>query len=567
MRAGGADPERRRRRARARRLAATAVELRRAVRRATRPKRGPTSPPTARPGGQGVTVAVLDTGVAYANRGPFRRSPDFSRYTFVQGYDFVANDPYPNDRNGHGTFVAATIAEATDNRFGLTGLAYGARIMPVRVLDSQGEGEASTIAEGVRFAVNHHAQVINLSLEFSPRRHRRRHPRADRSAALCAPPQRARGRRRGQRGTHRDRLPRARARRGLGRRDDRTRLPGRLLQRRRRASRSWPRAAAPTPTFRATPTAIPKQPSGRDIYQVTFTGSSAARFGLPSGYEGTSMATPHVAATAALIIASGVLGPHPTPAQLTARLRATATQAGRRRRRTPLRGRARERRRGHRARRPGPCRLSAERAVAEHRFERHCLSYSRTEPPQSRGATRRTRCDLAIVGGGIVGLAVGARADPRATRARRSACSSASPSSATHQTGHNSGVIHAGVYYVPGSLKARLCVEGAREMYEYCEQRGIASERCGKVIVATDAVASSPASRSSSAAAGPTACPACAGSTPPASRSSSRTRAGSRRCTRRTPASSTSPPSRAPTPQDVRDAGGDASPRAARSRA
>src|SRR5262245_4511786 len=119
------------------------------------------------PGGKGVVVAVLDTGVAYENRRRFRRSPDLSRFGFVPGHDFVARDRFPDDRNGHGTFVAGTIAEATNNRYGLTGLAFGARIMPVRVLDSQGEGDASTIAEGVRFAVKHHAQVINLSLEFS----------------------------------------------------------------------------------------------------------------------------------------------------------------------------------------------------------------------------------------------------------------------------------------------------------------------------------------------------------------------------------------------------------------
>jgi 2-hydroxyglutarate dehydrogenase len=96
------------------------------------------------------------------------------------------------------------------------------------------------------------------------------------------------------------------------------------------------------------------------------------------------------------------------------------------------------------------------------------------------------RCDLAIVGGGIVGLAVARELIARNPRA--SVCVLEREAEiGTHQTGHNSGVIHAGVYYVPGSLKARLCVEGAREMYEYCEARGIAHERCGKLIVATDA--------------------------------------------------------------------------------
>ena len=68
-----------------------------------------------------MTVAVLDTGVAYGNRPPYKISPDFVRSQFVKGYDFVDDDPYPFDRNGHGTHVASTIAEATDNGFGLTG--------------------------------------------------------------------------------------------------------------------------------------------------------------------------------------------------------------------------------------------------------------------------------------------------------------------------------------------------------------------------------------------------------------------------------------------------------------
>jgi (S)-2-hydroxyglutarate dehydrogenase len=96
------------------------------------------------------------------------------------------------------------------------------------------------------------------------------------------------------------------------------------------------------------------------------------------------------------------------------------------------------------------------------------------------------RCDIAIVGGGILGLAVARELGKRQPSA--SICVlEREQQLGTHQTGHNSGVIHAGVYYVPGSLKARLCVEGAREMYEYCESHEIPSERCGKVIVATDA--------------------------------------------------------------------------------
>ncbi len=95
------------------------------------------------------------------------------------------------------------------------------------------------------------------------------------------------------------------------------------------------------------------------------------------------------------------------------------------------------------------------------------------------------QCDLAVVGGGILGLAVA-----RELAKRRPAASlcvlERERVLAAHQTGHNSGVIHAGVYYAPGSLKAQLCVRGARELYEYCEQRGIAAERCGKLIVATD---------------------------------------------------------------------------------
>jgi serine protease len=279
------------------------------------------------PGGRGITVAVLDTGVAYANRGKFRRSPDLSPRQFVQGYDFVAKNQFPSDRNGHGTFVASTIAEATNNRYGLTGLAYGARIMPVRVLDSGGEGEASTIAEGVFFAVRHGARVINLSLEFSPGVTASDIPELIEALRFAH--------------HHGVLVVAAAGNEGHTAIAYPARAPyvisvGATTEHGCLAAYSndgtgltlVAPGGGPDADLPGDPNCRPEAPPGRDIYQVTFGGSSPRQFGTPSGYEGTSMATPHVAATAALIIASGVLGRDPSPAQLTARLRSTARKLG-----------------------------------------------------------------------------------------------------------------------------------------------------------------------------------------------------------------------------------------------
>jgi (S)-2-hydroxyglutarate dehydrogenase len=91
--------------------------------------------------------------------------------------------------------------------------------------------------------------------------------------------------------------------------------------------------------------------------------------------------------------------------------------------------------------------------------------------------------DLAVVGAGIVGLAVARELTARRPGSKLIVIDKQA-AVASHQTGHNSGVIHSGVYYKPGSLKARLCVEGARLMYEFCDANGIPYERCGKLIVA-----------------------------------------------------------------------------------
>jgi len=114
--------------------------------------------------GRGVTVAVIDTGVACFDKGPFSRGTDLEGTRCGGGFDFVRNRTEASDDQGHGTHVAGTIAQTTNNGKGVAGLAFCASLMPVKVLNRFGWGTLADVAEGIRFAADHGAQIINLSL-------------------------------------------------------------------------------------------------------------------------------------------------------------------------------------------------------------------------------------------------------------------------------------------------------------------------------------------------------------------------------------------------------------------
>ncbi|HET7048633.1 MAG TPA: S8 family serine peptidase [Solirubrobacteraceae bacterium] len=280
-----------------------------------------------RPGGTGVTVAILDTGVAYRNWNGFRKAPDFTNTKFVHPYDFVAHNPFPLDREGHGTFVAGIVGESTNNHVGLAGIAYGASIMPVRVLDADGTGDAATISKGIRYAADHGAQIINLSLEFdmtvnsgdipdilSAIRYAHRH-----GALVVAAS--------GNEGVEQIAYP--------------ARAPdvvavGATTKDRCLAdySNGGSRLALVAPgggedsDLTDDPDCHPTR-NLPNIVQMTFRDPNAPdSFGYPRDWYGTSMAAPHVAAVAALVIASGVIGRKPSPDRVLKRLEQTAVTLG-----------------------------------------------------------------------------------------------------------------------------------------------------------------------------------------------------------------------------------------------
>ncbi|HZN41568.1 MAG TPA: S8 family serine peptidase [Planctomycetota bacterium] len=261
--------------------------------------------------GAGVVVAVVDTGVAYENFGSFVAAPDLVGRTFVAPYDAVANDGHANDENSHGTHVAGTIGQVTNNGIGCAGIARDCTIMPVRVLNASGSGSYTQIANGLAHAVANNAKVVNMSLgggSGSTTLQNAVINAANAGLILCA----AAGNT-GRRGVQYPAIYTQCIAVGA------TRFDG-----------TKPRYGSYGPGLDVVApggdTSVDQNHDGYadGILQQTFASGSPASFGYYF-FQGTSMATPHVAAIAALV---WQVHPTWTAAQVRARIESTATDLG-----------------------------------------------------------------------------------------------------------------------------------------------------------------------------------------------------------------------------------------------
>jgi serine protease len=240
--------------------------------------------------GKGVVVAVLDTGIAYENYDDFRQVADLRGTRFVEGYDFVNKDRHANDDHGHGTHVAGTIAQATNNGEGVAGVAFEASLMPVKVLDHFGGGTSADIADAIRWAADHGAHVINMSLGGGGRsvvmERAVAYARKKGVVVVCAAGN-------GGRGVveYPAAYPASVAVGAVGPSGQRAPYS------------SWGKELD-----LAAPGGDKTQGEGAGVVQNTIDPQDVSR-SIYASYQGTSMATPHVAGVAALLFAAGAKDP------------------------------------------------------------------------------------------------------------------------------------------------------------------------------------------------------------------------------------------------------------------
>lgn len=253
--------------------------------------------------GRGVTVAVIDTGIAYRDYGKrFKQVEDLKGARFADGWDFVHDRKEALDDNGHGTHVAGTIAQVTNNGVGVAGLANEATLMPLKVLTAGGFGNSADIADAVRWAADHGAKVINMSLGGGAYSHvmaRAVRYARDKGVVVVA----------------------AAGNAGVGRVSYPAAYPGVVAVSATRFDdalapySSWgPQVDLAAPGGDKTVDQNGDgQPDG--VLQNTIVRGDPTQ-GAYEWFQGTSMATPHVAAAAALVMATGVTDPDDVEAAL-----------------------------------------------------------------------------------------------------------------------------------------------------------------------------------------------------------------------------------------------------------